>query len=109
MTMRWTVGRKIGAGFSLAVVVFLIVGAVSYQSTTTFVAAQESRRQTYEILRRLSDVFSLAQDIQIGQRGYALTGDQSYLAPYQAAVASIDTRIEEIRTLVRSNPQQQNR
>ncbi len=109
MTMRWNVGTKIGTGFSVAVVIFLIVGAVSYQSTIQLVAASDLRRQTYVVLSELDEVMSLMQDIQIGQRGYALTGEESYLAPYQAALGTIDARVQELRSLTEDNPRHQRR
>jgi len=109
MTVKWNVGTKIGGGFSLAVVIFLIVGAVSHQSTTQLVAASELRRQAYEVLSELDDLLSLMQDIQIGQRGYALTGEESYLAPYQTALGNIDARVQGVRTLTRDNPRHQRR
>ncbi len=31
--MRWSIGKKIGSGFGLALVALTIVGAVSYDST----------------------------------------------------------------------------
>ncbi len=109
MTMRWNVGTKIGAGFSLAVVMFLIVGAVSYQSTIQLVSASELRRQTYDLLNQLDDVLSAMQDIQLGQRGYALTGEESYLEPYQAALGSIDAHMQDVRRLTAGSLEDQRR
>jgi methyl-accepting chemotaxis protein len=109
MTMKWNVGMKIGAGFSLAVAIFLIVGAVSYQSTIQLVAASDSRRQTFELLGQLDDVMSAVQDVQIGQRGYALTGEESYLEPYRAALGTIDTRLQEFRRLTAADAEDRRR
>lgn len=105
MTMRWTVGTKIGAGFCLAVVIFLIVGAVSYQSTIQLVEASDARRETFELLNELDDVLSVMQDVQIGERGYALTAEERYLEPYRAAAAALDTRMEAIRQSTAGSPQ----
>jgi methyl-accepting chemotaxis protein len=109
MTMRWTVGTKIGAGFLLAVMIFLIVGVVSYRSTTQLVAASDLRKQTFETLSQLEDVLSVVQDVQIGQRGYALTGEESYLEPYHAALARIDGHMQELRRLTVTDSQDQRR
>ena len=95
--MRWNVGTKIGTGFAVAIVIFLIVGAVSYQSTEQLVDASDRRRHTYEVLSGLDQVLAVTQDVQIGQRGFALTGDDSYLEPYHAAVGRFDTHMQEVR------------
>src|SRR6185503_16836217 len=86
MTMKWNVGTKIGVGFGLALLVFVIVATVSYRSTTQLIAASDLRKHTYDVLAILHETFSALQDMQIGQRGYILTGEESYLEPYQAAL-----------------------
>ena len=100
MTMRWDVGTKIALGFGLAVMIFLVVGAVSYRSTTNLVAAADARKKTYELLDELDGVLAVVRDAQIGQRGYALTGEENYLEPYEAALGRIEGHLREIRTLI---------
>lgn len=109
MSMRWSVGTKIATGFSVAVVIFLIVGAVSYQSTIQLVAASDLRRQTFELLSQLNEVLSAMQDVQLGQRGYALTEEETYLEPYQAGRGRIDANLQEIRKLTAANVADQRR
>jgi len=40
--------------------------------------------------RRITDVFNLARDAEIGQRGFLLTGKPAYLEPYDRAVVELD-------------------
>lgn len=37
--MKWNVGTKIGVGFGLTVAILMIVGGVTYRSTTELVSA----------------------------------------------------------------------
>src|ERR1019366_1446819 len=48
-------------------------------------------------------------DSQTGQRGYIITGDESFLEPYQAAGTAIATTVDELRELTSDNPAQQKR
>jgi methyl-accepting chemotaxis protein len=105
--MKWNVGTKIGAGFGLALAIFVIVGGVSYRSTTELIEASDLRKHTYEVLSRLAEMELLAGDAQNGVRGYAITGAESYLEPYQAALARTDKVIQEIRKLTEDNPRLQ--
>lgn len=107
--MNWNVGTKIGVGFGLVVVIFLIVGISSYRGTTELVTASELRKLTYQTLSQLDHVLSLVQDIQLGPQGYALTRDESYLEPYASALGRIDGHVQEIRRLTEGNPSQQSR
>jgi len=107
--MKWNVGTKIGAGFGLALAIFVIVGAVSYRSTSELIEASTLRQHTYEVLRRLAETESLAVDMQNGVRGYAITGEDRQLEPYQTALERTDKVIQEIRKLTADNPRQQQR
>ena len=41
--MRWSIGTKIGSAFGLALVSMIVVGAVSYDSTTKLIESAEHR------------------------------------------------------------------
>ena len=104
--MKWNVGMKIGVAFALALAVFVLVSVVSYMSTTQLIAASDSRKHTYDVLDKLSGLLSLTLDVETGQRGYALTGEDRFLEPYRAALGRIDDHLLEIRKLTSDNPRQ---
>ena len=107
--MKWNVGTKIGAGFALVLLIVVVVGTVSYRSTNQLIAASDLRRHTNDVLNRLAEMETLAADMQNGVRGYAITGEETYLEPYQAALGRTDEVIQEIRTLTADNARQQQR
>jgi methyl-accepting chemotaxis protein len=107
--MKWNVRSKIGVGFGLTVVIFSIVGIISYQSTTELVAASEMRKHTYDVLSNLEKTFSHLKDVQRGQRGYVITGEEGYLEPYEESLKNIGPAIQELRELTADNPTQQQR
>jgi methyl-accepting chemotaxis protein len=107
--MNWNVGTKIGAGFSVVLVIFTIVNVVSYRSTTQLIEASDLRGHTYELLRRLAEMESLAGDMQNAVRGYAITGDEKNLEPHQAALSRTDKVIQEIRKRTADSPSHQQR
>ncbi|MBI5278110.1 MAG: CHASE3 domain-containing protein [Burkholderiales bacterium] len=107
--MKWNVGTKIAAGFGVALAIFAIVGAVAYRGTTRLVEASELRQHTYEVLRRLAEIESLALEMQNGVRGYAITGQDKELEPYRAAIERTDKVSQELRQLTADNPSQQRR
>lgn len=105
--MKWNVGRKIAGGFGAVLVIFVVVGAVSYHGIDRLNAVSESRRQSFELLRELGDTLSLLKDVEVGQRGFVITGDSSYLEPYELAVAGIDEHLRRIRLRTEGGPHQQ--
>jgi signal transduction histidine kinase len=64
---------------------------------------------TYRVLAAVERFRNLIDDAETGQRGYLLTGDDRYLAPYSAALSSIDGSRAKLRDLMAGHPEQQAR
>src|SRR5579863_3105131 len=86
--------------------IFLLVAGVLTASIffiySTGTAAGSARQQVVSeisILNHLGQVISTLKDAETGQRGYLLTGQESYLQPYQTAVASFTAELDGIRKL----------
>lgn len=107
--MRWTVGAKIGAGFLLGVIIFLIVGAIVHRNTNALVAAAQVRKQSYQTLQSIESVVSAIKDAETGQRGYLITGQDSYLDPYKEAQQKLGDEVAKARKLTEKNPAHQER
>jgi two-component sensor histidine kinase/CHASE3 domain sensor protein len=61
---------------------------------------------TYEVRRQARELILAVVDAETGQRGYLLTRDAAYLAPYDRAVASMDNTYAELMRLVDTNQSQ---
>lgn len=62
---------------------------------------------TYQVINAVEQVISSAKDAETGNRGFLLTGDNSYLEPYTKAAQELPTEIQEVRQLTADNPRQQ--
>src|SRR6266513_1984371 len=108
--MKWKIGnRLVFGGFVIATGILVFVGWQSYQNTARFAEASEWRKHTYEVLGILDQTVARLVDAETGQRGYLLTGEESYLEPYRAAIKNIDQTIGNLRSLTYDNPNQQKR
>jgi CheY-like chemotaxis protein/signal transduction histidine kinase/CHASE3 domain sensor protein len=96
-------------GFLLAVIAVVIIALLSYQSlqATTGSAAVLSR--SIESLGRLESLLSTLKDAETGQRGFLLTGEESYLTPYTDAKDALPDEIRAMRALLDKRPEQQRR
>ncbi len=93
--MQWSLERRIGAGFGAALVFLAVLGVVAYQNATSALAANHS----YDVDSELAATLSQAQDMETGTRGYLLTGDASYLAPYHSGLTSLPNHLARLRAL----------
>jgi PAS domain S-box-containing protein len=102
---------NLGVLLGLAGVVILLVLNAWLSCQNVWQVKEDARwvAHTQEVLTSLENVLSLAKDAETGQRGYLITGDPSYLEPYQTAVASIHQQVDELERLTVDNPLQQAR
>jgi signal transduction histidine kinase/DNA-binding response OmpR family regulator/CHASE3 domain sensor protein len=99
----------IGLGLIAAIVFFLATGVVAYFNFQTLKADSALVVHSGDTLTALEDVLSTVKDAETGQRGYLLTGNESYLRPYSAAAQEIEPRFDALRRLTIDNPTQQDR
>ena len=73
--------------------------------------AEQARNQdvvqhTLVVQNILSNVLSLLQDGETGQRGFLLTGKTEYLAPYERATKDFDAEVARLTSETSDNPSQ---
>ena len=77
-----------------------------------FRRAEDAERgvlHTYQVSNSAQSLRSLMMDAETGQRGYLLTGDERFLAPYNSAIAALPRGLQELKILTSYNPAQQAR
>ena len=62
---------------------------------------------TNDVKGQLESVLSTLIDAETGERGYIITGNPTYLEPYQRAVGAIDRETAGVRRLTADNREQQ--
>ena len=107
--MKWSIGVKIGTGFALGLAMLAVLGVLSYRNSTELIQTVEQRKHSNLVRRGIDSVMQELLDAQGGQRGFIITGDESYLQPYTAATASIDASLKDLRQLTAGDPAQEKR
>lgn len=93
-----------------AVLAGLILNAVvSYRATLRMVENERWVSHTHEVLAELATVVNAITDAESRQRGFIITGEERYLAPYSSEVVIASEHIERLKTLTQDNPRQQER
>jgi len=64
---------------------------------------------TYQVMNSAESLLSTLKDAERGERGYLLTGDEAYLAPYNSAIAALPRGLNELKHLTSDNLRQQAR
>ena len=87
-------------GVSIAIVIAIAV--LSLRSGEATRAANQQRQLSQEIVKLNADLLSTLKDAETGQRGFLLTGDARYLAPYSDAVMETPRLLQRLKNAMGS-------
>jgi CheY-like chemotaxis protein/CHASE3 domain sensor protein len=100
---------RVLAGFAIAATAVLLTSVFSYQTSQVRSTAAMQVNETLTAISHLQGLPSTLKDAETGQRGFLLTGADSYLAPYNNARADFSTEIKSLRQLMAGNERQLDR
>jgi PAS domain S-box-containing protein len=91
-------GRQLNLGLLfLAVALLLIASFVfTFALGTSASRVADDLRQRQSVVQRLDAVAAATRDAETAQRGYLLTGEEMYLAPYTNALSQMQTRLSAL-------------
>jgi signal transduction histidine kinase/CheY-like chemotaxis protein/CHASE3 domain sensor protein len=130
--MERTFSKLATGGFALALAVLAVNAWVSYHNTRSLVENDGQVEHSHHVLLQLQNLFGSLLDAESNQRGYLLTGEDSYLKlppsthprvdkkhprkpvaedrdRLTALRADIDRQLAELTGLTEDNPRQQDR
>lgn len=84
----------------LAVAIF---GIVTYANTSKIRKSEATVAQSYAIRESTQLLLSAMKDTETGQRGYLLTGEESFLTPYQTGVEKAEREFARLTELAANN------
>ena len=109
----WIVNLKISAKIGLAmcfmIAISAIVSVISLQRIATIAQTEKWTAHTHEVLDQVGALTSSMVDRETGLRGYLISGDEAFLAPYTSGTAAFADALAKARTLTADNPAQQRR
>ncbi len=91
-------------GFILAISALALIFVLSLKALTYQAQTRSSALHALRVLAVTQRLFSDVQDLETGQRGFLLTGEDRYLEPFRTASAALPSRLEQLRTEVMVDP-----
>src|SRR5512143_2961421 len=102
--MKHALRVRLGLFFLVALGLLATVVVVSYHTIERFTAASDEAARTSRVLLQLERTLSAVQDVETGQRGFLLTGDAHYLAPYTDALRRTEAQRGQLARLTAALP-----
>ena len=104
--MKLSLEQRVAVGFIVALVTLGGISTASFYTNRQLVNATDAAWRTQESLIQLASLLSTMTDVETGARGYAITGDESVLEPYNKALPQVGSKVEQLRALIRDPTQQ---
>ncbi len=89
----------VGVLCSTATILLVVAMVVTYDIGLAAITASRKMSAQLLILQQVDDVLSSVKDTETGQRGYLLTGDESYLEPYTNGLSRLQPELQNLRQL----------
>lgn len=91
----------------MALFTLAYIGVLSYRSILRSRDDVQWVTHTHTVLEDLDHLLIVALDAETGQRGFIITGDDSYLQPYRDSAETIRRDVQELRQTTSDNSTQQ--
>ncbi len=101
--------HTVKASFLAAVLLIGLLGFLSWHSAQTEAKQADWVAHTHEVMTTLEATLRHLVDVETGERGFALTGHELFLAPYESGMQAVSEDLSQLRRLVADNQDQQRR
>ncbi len=96
--------RTLLGGLILLILLLAICAGVVWHATSSSSVSRKLAQHSVAVMEAAELLLTEVQDAETGQRGYILTRQEQYLAPYRAAITAIPTAFDSLRALLTNTP-----
>lgn len=101
--------HKLIIAFGVIVLVLAgLIGTVIY-SVSNMVQTTQRAEHTFTVISEAEDLVKHFLNIESGQRGYVISGDEDFQQPYLDGKEGVERNLNSLRQLTADNPEQQQR
>jgi PAS domain S-box-containing protein len=93
----------VGIAVAASSVVLLVAGTMAKRAIEQLSTTSDAVLRAQEIELGYERLLSTIRDAETGQRGYLLTNDEAYLAPYAAALRELELRVGTVTSQVQAD------
>jgi two-component system, sensor histidine kinase and response regulator len=104
MKSKQTNERRIALALCLAAVFVLTIAVISFLATRNFIETSRRVTHTRKVLHELTGILSTMADLETGNRGFIITGNERFLDSYREALPNVQAHLDELRRLNAGNP-----
>ena len=105
--MKFSLEKTTTLFYSLTLIVLATLLGIYFYNTQTIKTSNNLLAHTQDVLSKSNVVLLDVINVETSSRGFALTGDETFLNPYNKAVHNSKKNISALQLLTKNNPYQQ--
>ena len=109
MFNKLKLSQKLYFGFSIVILLMVILIGYTYINYNTQVKAVDINLHTYEVINNADGILESLLNMETSARGFVLTGDEVFLESYTKGFLSYEQYYHAIKNLTTGNKSQQDR
>jgi methyl-accepting chemotaxis protein len=106
---NYKIGKKLYYSFGIVVAVLVALSVSSLFSVSGLVDANRWNTHTYVVMGEADKMLESLINMETGQRGFMLAGEDAFLEPYRSGETEFQAALGKIKELTSDNPKQQER
>jgi PAS domain S-box-containing protein len=103
---RALVPKATTIGLTLIVVLIVVNLGISHWNIEWLIEHENRVVHTQRVLTTLEEVLSRVTEAETSERGFLITGDETYLRPYEQAMSRAHEALDRLSSLTLANPQE---
>lgn len=104
---KLSIRQKFFGGFVIIVILLICLATTSFVSFNNHEESNQWNTQTHVVISKFDTILLSLVNMENGQRGFAITGDENFLKPYDSSKGVLYKRVEEVISLTSDNEEQQ--
>ncbi len=107
MFHKFKLSQKLYFGFGIVVVSMIFLLGYTYFNYNKQVKAVDLNLHTYQVMHEADGILESMLSMETSARGFALTGNEDFLEPFQSAITDYEQHFSTIKNLTSDNTSQQ--
>ena len=109
MLNNLSISKKLYTGFGLVLLIIAVLVLTALRGFDQVSSSVKRNIHSYDVLNRSSSILNSLVDIETAMRGFALTGQDSFLEPMHTGEEAFTDALNRLKQATADNPQQQAR
>jgi signal transduction histidine kinase len=101
--------KRMIVGFILTLIILAGLGVYAFLTTQRLIETARLLSHATRVINNAEQLLAITINLETGQHGFVITGNEDYLAPYDTALKNTEQHVQQLLTVTLEDPAQHER